>query len=199
LDERSNDSHDPSVFIVQPGIRFALNDIFYLQQAFAWYDFINVKNNVLDNTAGSNARSGSGLLMYDYDAINATIEIGLKNAFHDHLPLIAIYADYINNVHRSSDDEGFLAGVRFGDEKVKTWRQWQAKLQYRRLEQDAWLDTMPDSDAYGGETGVKGIEAILEFGLKKNMYLALDYYYMERIRKRNRSEKRLQVDMNFKF
>jgi len=122
----------------------------------------------------------------------------MVNPFGSDLPYFALFADYINNVEVSNDDEGYLFGFKFGAKKVKTKGQWQFKYNYRRLETDAWLDIWPDSDAYGG-TNAKGHEFIFQYGLCININLVFDYYRTENIQGRTRSENRFQVDLNVSF
>lgn len=70
---------------------------------------------------------------------------------------------------------------------------------YRRLEKDAWPDVFPDSDFHGGDTNVRGHEAIVNFALWKNIWLALDYYRSQRIVDLKQKENLFQFDFNVKF
>ena len=45
---------------------------------------------------------------------------------------------------------------------------------YRRLEKDAWIDTLPDSNAFEGKTGIKGHEGKVTFGLTKDTTFGFD-------------------------
>ena len=92
-----------------------------------------------------------------------------------------------------------MIGIKFGHELIVRTNQWQVMAMYRRLERNAWLDIFPDPDAYSGGTNAKGFEAVLIYGLRNNVTLAFDYYYMERIRGRSRSENILQVDLSLQF
>ena len=47
------------------------------------------------------------------------------------------------------------------------------------LEKEAWLSAFPDSDRFGGKTGIISDEAIFEYALKKHLTLGLDYYYSD--------------------
>ena len=64
LDERSNESSDPAMFVVQPGYRLKLGDSMYFKHAVAWYDFLNVRGTTLDNSAESNTLTRDGVLRY---------------------------------------------------------------------------------------------------------------------------------------
>lgn len=127
-------------------------------------------------------------------------ELALNNLFI--LPRIALAGEYVKNMDSDigSDDEGFLAGIKVGAKKIKNPGQWQACYSYRRLERDAFLDVFPDSDFYSSKTGVKGYEVILQYGLKKNVILGLDYYETRPILASDGSiQNLLQVDLLFKF
>ncbi len=197
VDEESGDSNDPVMFVIQPGMSLNLTDQTVFKAAVTYYGFSNVDGADLDYSMNTNTREG-GVLKHDYDALTFTGELGMVNPFGTSLPYLAIFAEYINNVEVSNDDDGYMMGFKFGEKKVKTKGQWQFKYNYRRLETDAWLDTWPDSDAYGG-TNAKGHEFIFTYGLCKNINVAFDYYRTKNIQGRTRAEDHLQIDLNVKF
>lgn len=198
LDERGGDENDPMMFVVQPGYKVSLGDSVYFKNALSWYEVTNVDGTTLDHSAGTNSVGGGGLLDHDYDAVAVSAELGLATHV-DVIPFVALFGEYVNNISVSQKDEGYLAGIKFGCKKVKKAREWQVKALYRRLEQDAWLDVFPDSDAYGGDTGVKGYEFVFNYGLARNISLALDYYRMKRINGNSMDEDLFQADINIKF
>ncbi|MEK7868561.1 MAG: putative porin, partial [Candidatus Omnitrophota bacterium] len=193
---------DPAMFVIQPGIALKVNDKTKLKLAGAYYGFNSVKNQVLDNSSGTNTLSGQGtsLLNYDFDSWSVSSELGIKEPLKiGFIPYIAVFGDYIENMDPSTENIGYIAGFKFGNEKVANWKQWQAKYMYRSIGKDAVLDIFPDSDAYGGFTDVKAHEYLLSYGLNKNVTLDLDYYQNDRIKAAKNKEKLLQVDLNFKF
>jgi hypothetical protein len=113
-----------------------------------------------------------------------------------------VFGDYIKNSD-GDDDKGYAVGFKFGDKKVKDRNQWQFKYIYADLERDAWLDAFPDSDRFGGLTGVKGNEFVFNYGLHKNVVFGVDYYDTEQdisgFADDNDKEKVLQTDLIFKF
>ena len=193
---------DPTMFVVQPGIDFKVNDKTNLKLAGAYYGFNSVKNQVLDNTSATNTLSGqaTSLLNYDFDSWSVSSELGIREPLKiGFIPYIAVFGDYIENMDPSTENTGYIAGIKFGKEKVAAWKDWQAKYMYRSIGKDAVLDIFPDSDAYGGFTDVKAHEYLLSYGLAKNMTLDIDYYQSDRIKAAKNKEKLLQVDLNFKF
>lgn len=99
---------------------------------------------------------------------------------------------------------GFDTGLKFGAKDIKDWGQWQTKVIYAKLGRDAWLDIFPDSDRYNGKTNMRSIEAEFNYGLGKNTYLGIDYYYSRNLTKTSDAagfspQQVLQVDWNMKF
>jgi len=193
LDEDKNTESTPMMFVVQPGYKINLGDSAYFKNAVTYYEFIDIEDRDLGGS-----RAGTNTLDEDFDSIAVSAELGCKTSM-DSIPFVALFGDYVNNLSTSDEDCGYLLGVKFGDKKVKKAKDWQVKVLYRRLEQDAWFDALPDSDSYGGDTGVKGYELIFKYGLTRNVGLALDYYSMKNIDGSSVDENLLQVDLSFKF
>ena len=199
LNESSSDTSDPMMYVVQPGLKWEISEGVSLKTAFAYYSFSGVKGAALDHSTGTNSLDSDSHLIYDYNSLSPSLELGIKRPLNNLVPYFASFGNYIKNPDPSHNNQGYLFGVKFGDKKVKKKGQWQVKYMYRRLEKDAWLDTFPDSDFYGGDTGVKGHEVIFDYALKKNIVSGLDYYYTENIEGAKKPENLLQVDMKLKF
>jgi hypothetical protein len=91
-------------------------------------------------------------------------------------------------------------GFILGDEKVSEFGNWQFTYNYRNLEKDAWVDWLPDSDFYEGDTGVKGSEFEFTFGLSKNVTFGIDYYSNQPIDNPDKENMSLiQTDLVVKF
>jgi hypothetical protein len=199
LDEASSDTSDPLMAFVQSGLKWKVSDGVSLKAAVAYYGFDGIKGASLDNAAGTNSADSAGNLMYGYNAVNPSMELGFKEPFDGLVPYAALFGDYVYNADPDDHNQGYLIGLKFGDKSVKKKGQWQFKYLYRRLERDAWLDTFPDSDSYDGGTDVKGHEVIFQYALNKNVVLGFDYYFTERILSSARPENLLQVDLQLKF
>jgi hypothetical protein len=61
------------------------------------------------------------------------------------------------------------------------------------------MDVFPDSDFYGGSTGVRGHEFIFQYAVAKSIVLGLDYYRAEKIEDDKDPLDTLQLDCVFKF
>jgi hypothetical protein len=199
LDEWSTRT-DPFMYVFQPGVNVTVND-FGFKTAVTYYGFEHIKREFLDHNAGTNTTIPGIGLMYDYNAIGVSAELGYKKPFgQSFIPYVGGFGEYIHTFDPLDDNDGFLVGLKVGHKKVKKPWEWQVNYQYRYLEQDAWLDTFPDSDAYGGETNAKGHEVAFTLGIFKHVSMGVDYYYMQPIQGDPRpSEHLFQFDVVFKF
>jgi hypothetical protein len=202
LDEYSNSKSDPKMMVLQSGFKSNINKNVDLKVAAAYYNFVNMKGNDFSEwSSGSNTRvSGTNTWLYEYDGITLDAEIGFKlPESMKYIKTASLFGQYVNS-DADSNNTGFLYGVSFGDKSVKEAKDWQVKINYRKLEKDAWADFMPDSDFYSGATDVKGMEYELTIGLAKNITLGLDYYNAKPILSNtNRKENLFQADVVVKF
>src|SRR3989338_7172085 len=208
LDENSAaDRPDPFLHYTQGGMKFKQGD-WAANVAGIYYGFNGVKGSCPDWSAATNtgitAGGGScaGALRYDYDSGGVSAELTLATPFDiDVLPMVGIFGDFISNIDADEVDDstGWSMGARFGDKKVAGPWQWQFKYIFANLGKDAFVDFTPDSDRYGGRTDVRSHEGILEYGLNKNVTLALDYYQSKRIKATENPEQIIQADVNMKF
>ncbi len=205
LDEfNRTDRSDPYLNYVQGGLAWT-QDKWDAKAAATYYAFNSLKGINPDNSSSTNTRiSTSSVLVNDYDSVGVSGEVGFNNIFGG-LPLhiderIAFMGDFIHNVDPTEErNDGWAAGMKFGNKAVKEAKQWQAKYLFVRLGADAFPDFLPDSDRYGGETGIRSHEVIFDYGLNKNVTLGLDYYYSARIKRDANHEQLVQTDVNFKF
>ena len=92
-----------------------------------------------------------------------------------------------------------MRGLSSVTRKLKAKRQWKTGVHYQRLERDAWLDTFPDADAYGGKTNTEAYVLKFAYGLMENVEFATTYYYSRPLTGSDNDENNLQVDLIFKF
>jgi polyhydroxyalkanoate synthesis regulator phasin len=187
---------DPNMFAVQAGIKATFAERLWIKVAPTLYRFNQVEGYSFTAASGgwsrgTNSVDLAGNWLFDHDAVAVDAEIGVK--IHPYVPMFAVFGQYVKSDADDSsqgipsrygedDDTGYLFGAKLGHSKIKKFGQWQLKYNYRRLENDAWPDWLPDSDAYGGRTNIKGHEYEFKFGLHKNVELAVDYYDTKPIR-----------------
>jgi len=177
IDEISSSEKDPLMYAFQPGLDIKWQS-FSFKSAVAYYIFSGVKGNKLDHSAGTNTGATTAL-SNNYTSVNPSVSISKSE-----LPLIktvSVFGDYVINTDSSTNNTGYSIGLQIGNSKISDLGQWSLKSMYRQLETDSWLDTFPDSDAYGGKTNCQGREIIFELGLSKNSLLSFDYYSMDKL------------------
>lgn len=195
IDEFSARGNDPSMYVLQPGFDWTINEKAGLKAAAAYYGFSHLEKCKLDHSSKTNTGAATTGLVYDYDALVLSGQFRLLPGI---VPYAALFGDYVHNPDPDNGGNAWLVGFTFGEEKIKEFGQWRAQYSYRRLEKDAILDILPDSDFFEGCTGVQGHEAIFEYGIGKNTWLSLDYYRTEKIRG-SEDGHLFQLDWNFKF
>ncbi len=179
LDEFSGSSLDPYMVPIQVGIAPKFGP-FYVKAAATGYFFGNVKDNTLDFEAGENTLNEDGTFKYNYNSIAGSMELGMTVNVAEQIKMISVWGTVINNFDPDNDNFGWQAGLKI-NKTPKEFGKWDFGINYRYLGRDAWLDTFPDSDAFDGMTGVKGVEAFFRFGVFKDTHLSLDYYWMREI------------------
>jgi hypothetical protein len=203
LDENAAAS-DPWIYALQPGLKWKLSDSVSSNLAIAYYGGGQVKGAILDHSAGSNTNNGRRGLLYGLSAVSPSVELTVKDPLRFMglgLPYASFFGEYAHNL--PSADSGYLGGFKLGYEKVANKGQWQLRYFYTMLATNAWLDIFPDSDRYGGRTGIRGNEILFTYGLGKNWSLDLDYYRTDLTTTHAdtaaKTENLFQADLNFKF
>lgn len=204
----TNDHVDPFLYYTQGGVKFKQRDL-AANVAGIYYGFNGIQGTCPDWSGASNtgitSQSGgtcAGGLRYDYDSAGVSADLALATPFDlEAIPEVGIFGDFIANIDGDEIDDstGWSMGARFGDKKVAGPGQWQFKYIFANLGKDAFVDFTPDSDRYGGKTDVRSHEGIFEYGLNKNVTLALDYYQSKRIKATENPEQIIQADVNMKF
>ena len=199
FDELKSNTEDPSIIAIQPGVKWRVNENTKAKAALGVYLSQNFKGYAFSEgatTAGTNSLV-NGAYDKEFASIALSSQVDFKNVMG--LELVRPFGEVVINTNRDDANTGGIAGVAFGDKKVKGFGKWQSKISYRAIGADAWFDSFPDSDAYGGATGVKGFEFIFNYGLSKKTALGLDFYSMSNINGTEDAQSLVQVDLNVKF
>ncbi|MGE5197204.1 MAG: putative porin [Deltaproteobacteria bacterium] len=202
---------DPTMYVVKPGVNQLITNNIAVKGAFSYYGFSGVKGKKLPGTVGTNSNTG-GSLIYNYKIITPAVEISFKDPFKPlnvsflDVQYLALFGEYVANIDSSvtEDNTGYMFGFKFGNEKIEKWADWQCRYNYAMLGKDSILDILPDSDRYGGKTGMRSHELMFDWGLGKNTWLGLDYYYGWQLpgnfkQTQTKPASVFQVDWNMKF
>lgn len=111
----------------------------------------------------------------------------------------ALFANYTVNTEVDENDTGYLLGAKFGSAKARGT--WDISYWYARLEADATVGLVSDSDFAGGGTDAKGHVFSGTYAFHKNWNFKTTYFITEKYisRENPTDHDRLQLDMSFKF
>jgi hypothetical protein len=178
LDELSAVKSDPGIYTVQPGVSYKVFSNVNLKAACAVYR-PNVKGAVLDNKSSTNSTNSAGGLKYEYNSVNPSAEVVMTGV--PFVSMLGVFGDYVKSSEPDTKNKGYCFGTKFGAEKVAEIGQWQGKYMKRKLEKDSFIDTMPDSDSYGGKTKMERNEGVPGLWLARNTNIVFDWYYTRNI------------------
>lgn len=204
--DTSTDANGPTAFLIQPGIDYKVNDRVSLKSAISYDALVNTKDHTSSKYSSQsntgNTIKGSSSYSYDYKMLNPELELTIKKPFETlglGVDFLKFQGEYVNNLAVSDKATGFATGFKLGKDKIEKWGDWQFKYIYTMLGRDAVLDVLPDSDRYGGATGIRSHEGELNFGLGKNTFLGFDVYRSWSLIGREAPETLVQVDWNLKW
>jgi hypothetical protein len=192
-EERSS-ADDTMLFGAQVG--FSYEGASTLTMGVGAYNYSNSKGFAplydSENSFG-NSTDEDGNYMYDYNLVEGFAEYALDAG---ETP-IALYGDYVKNNDPSTDNKGYLYGVKIG--KKKAPGTWDFTAEYRRLERDAVLAAFCDSDFRGGGTDGKGWRYNVGYQLADAAEFGVTYFVNDKGIESGVDYKRLQVDFQFKY
>ncbi|MFA5117340.1 MAG: putative porin [Candidatus Omnitrophota bacterium] len=209
LEEISGSNDDPYFVHMQPGFTGKLSDTISLKSGVA-LDYFVVKNHALDGSTNTNTGSKGGFAYptANFFTVSPAVEVKIKEPFSAlgvsflNVPQLKLFGEFVTNIADVVPDDnktGQMFGASLGAEKIAGWGDWQATYNFVRLERNAILDILPDSDRYGGQTNIKAHEFKFAYGLGKNTWLELDVYRAQKLAKPFAPETLIQVDWNLKF
>jgi hypothetical protein len=131
----------------------------------------------------------------DYKLLEAFAEItfkgpGIKKP-------ISFYGDWVRNQDAPANDTAWQIGASYGELKVA--HDWQLAWDYKRVEKDAVLGALSDSDFVGGGTDGKGHRFGYTYQITDAASAALTYFLNDKGLGGPKDYRRLQLDFNFKF
>lgn len=181
LDELSTSENDPYLVSFQPQITTQFSDKINAKTSLNLYH-INTQG---DQNIGVN-----------FNIVGLSSVISQKNIYKGLNAKVMI--DAFQNISSDQDSMAYLIGLKLGHGKINKIGTWAFTTSYRYIEENSTLNTLPDSDAYNGNTNVKGFESILKLGINKQTNLAFDYYNMTNMTN-NLNQQLFQCDLNIKF
>jgi len=210
IQERSANNDDSMLYAGQGYIKLQPTEEIGITLGGSYYGYENIQGqDVLDwegrnNSYGNSTQSGS--------ISGSTTNKAWKSGFQpielfaavDLVVLgkpVCIYGQYVkNNDCSTSYDSGYLAGVTLG--KAKNPGTYEVGYSYAKLEKDAVLGALTDSDRWGGGTDGKGSKVWGKYAVSKNMTAGLAYFMDDKTisdASKTSEYRRLQADLTFSF
>ena len=197
LDEHEHTAKDPYLAGLQTKFDFLLTPSLHSEGALSYFESINIQDSNLNYSAYSNTRSSAGNLTHAYSLLLGSFKLTQKNIWG--FKFTSVTGEYGINTQLDSENKAYFLGLKLGNNQLKIPGQWNTEFNYRYIEQDAWLDIFPDSNAHFGATNVKGLEFIFTYTILSDIYLGFDIYAMEQINTSSEPFFLTQFDMTMSF
>ncbi|MEW6012075.1 MAG: putative porin [Elusimicrobiota bacterium] len=195
--EFASSKKDPRVYSFQIS-----NANKYFKFALTYYDFVYVKG-VSTSTFSSRPSSpyplsnsvSNSKYKFDYDIISYDIKSELKLTKNI---LFSAFANYGLNSSVGEKNKFYIYGtdIFFTD---KEYKKASIGFNYRKLENDSFLDIFPDVATYGGATGTESYRFVGCYNLNRNISVVPYYIYSKPLDKNYKKEDAIIVDINVKF
>jgi hypothetical protein len=139
--------------------------------------------------------SGELVFAYDYRQVEAFAEFAFELSGQP----VVLFADYVINTEVDDNDTGYLFGARYGSAEARG--SWDLAWFYERLEADATVGLLTDSNFGGGGTDARGHAFSGTYAFHENWNFSLTYLLNETdIASGNpRDYDRVMFDLNFKY
>lgn len=211
MDESSGWEADPLCWVWQGGFNTLVNEEWgtTFDTSVAYYDFANLEGKAIDfrNLNAGNTNYGS-----TFQNVDLILQLDNKKFMSYDIPW-GLYTDY--NVNAAMPDQkAYLLGAYLGNKKPSKQGEWKTWFEWRYLDIDSILDTLPDSDfhafntmgnVFGGGTNCKGLNFGVQYAILKDTVLNFEYYYTVPLEVKksgfyeDSARQLLQVDVNVKF
>lgn len=198
IESDSSKSQQEFSYGAQAGLNLPLGDKLNLLVGAGYYRF---------DAAGKRSFFGDGdffgnsfnpvtqTYRYDYHEVEGFAELDLELAGR---PLL-LFADYVENLEADENHHGYALGANYG--KAKHEGSWEFNYAYKKLEADAVLGLLTDSDFGVGGTDAKGSVFSGAYAFHDNWNFRMTYFLTEAgLASDDTTDlKRLQLDLQFKY
>lgn len=198
IESDSKKSQQEFSYGVQTGIKLPLGDNLGLNLGAGYFRFDSKGKGAFfgdDDFFGNSFDPVSNTYLYDYHEVEGFAELGFK-LFG--LPTL-LFTDYVQNLEVDDNDTGYALGINYNEAKKKGT--WELKYAYKKLEADAVLGLLADSDFGGGGTNVKGSVLSGAYAFHDNWNFQMTYFINQiNINSSDSGDfDRLMLDLQFKY
>lgn len=199
------DSRNGSEFawVAQAGMNFAVGDAakLLLGAGYNQFDLAGATpvygdpDDFYGNSYVLDPVTGEYVYAYDYRQIQAFAEYTFRLGGRP----VVLFTDYVINTEADANDTGYLFGARYGSAKARG--SWDLGWFYEKLEADATVGLLTDSDFGGGGSDSKGHVFSGTYAFHDNWNFKLTYFLneIELASGSPRDFDKLMLDLNFKY
>lgn len=186
-------------YLTQAGIKVPISDKLNLTTGLGYHSFDTKGDGTYfgsdDEFFGNSYDPITNTYLNDYHVIELFADLNFS--LFDHPALI--FANYVKNQAADDNDSAYAFGLTYGSAKKKG--EWQFGYVYQKLEADAVLGLLTDSDFGGGGTDSKGHILKGSYTIDKNLNAGFTYFINDvGLEAENPIDyKRLQLDLIFKY
>jgi len=198
IESDSNKSQREFSYGLQAGVNLPLADQLNLTLGAGYYRFDSAGKSSFFGDGdffGNSFDPLSNSYLYNYHELEGFAEIGLE--LFDRPALL--FADYVQNLDVDDNNSGYAFGMRYNLAKRKG--SWELNYAYKKLEADAVLGLLTDSDFGLGGTNNQGSMFGGAYAVHDNWNFRLTYYLVQTDidTESDRDIDRLQLDLQFKY
>ncbi|MBF0543994.1 MAG: putative porin [Candidatus Riflebacteria bacterium] len=204
------ESNDSSMLGGQVSFKYNLPKAnHYITFGGAYYNFDHTKGQQVFDWQGlnlnyGNTKTAQNSYLYAYKELEYGLEAGWTVGTGTNSLPISVFGNTVKNVAADvPNNKGWLAGFSVG--KLSKPGSLFFRYDYRKLEKDAVLGAITDSDSFGGGTNGKGHRFSIERQLMKNMLVKV-IYFADKINiadddktNKNATFNRIQMEVQTKF
>jgi hypothetical protein len=186
-------------YLTQLGIKFPIGDAVKMTAGVGYHVFDTAGSGSYfgddDDFFGNSFDPVTKTYLYDYEELEFFADLNF-DAFG--YPM-TVFGNYVQNQAVDDNDTAYAFGITYGAAKNKG--EWKFGYVYQKLEADAVLGLLTDSDFGGGGTNSKGSILKGSYAFAKNFNFNVTYFINDvGLQLEDPIDfKRLQVDLSFKY
>ena len=210
LQERSSNSDDSMLYVGQGFLKFQPMPEIGLTIGGTYYGFHDIQgkdvldweklNNAFGNSTITGTISGSTTNKAWASEFTPIELFASLDLFVMEFPITIFGQTLKNSDATTAFDSGFQYGVSLG--KAKNPKTFEVGYTYQKLEKDAVLGALTDSDRWGGGTDGKGSKVYGKYQVAKNLQVGLTYFMNDKVisdASKTKDYKRMQADLVYSF
>lgn len=197
--ESDTNKGESFAYLTQLGVKLPIGDAMKLTAGIGYHNFNTAGNGSyfgdIDDFYGNSFDPVTNTYIYDYKELEFFADLDFELFGHP----AQVFGNYVQNQDADEHDTGYAFGFKYGSAKNKG--EWQFGYVYQKLEADAVLGLLTDSDFGGGGTDSKGSIIKGSYALIKNVNANVTYFINDvGLKSGNPIDfKRLQLDLSFKY